>query len=97
MKLPESYKGVVVSSNAGDMLRESHPSKDNLSDDGDEEEPTTEVGIMEEQASFEKLMIWGHEVLPNDGVDPYVRGVDEWIAFAEQVCFVDCRYCHGCY
>lgn len=50
-----------------------------------EQEP--DVGILEEQSGFEEVMVWGHEALPDGVADPYVRGLEEWIAFAEQVCF----------
>lgn len=29
-------------------------------------------------------MVWGHDALPA-GDDPFVKGVEEWIAFAEMV------------
>ena len=51
----------------------------------DEEEP--DVKILEEQSEFDEIMLWGHEALPDDIADPYVKGMEEWIAFAEQVCF----------
>lgn len=55
-----------------------------VEDDEDvEDEP--EVEIMEEQSAFEDVMVWGHEAVPEDGADPFVRGMEEWIAFAEQV------------
>jgi len=49
-----------------------------------EEEP--EVKVMEEMSEFEDMMVWGHESLPNDEQDPYVRGMEEWIQFSQQVC-----------
>lgn len=42
------------------------------------------VKVLEEAASFEEMVVWGHEVLPGSD-DPYVKGVEEWIAFAEAV------------
>lgn len=45
-----------------------------------------DVKVVEEQAGFEDIMIWGHESLPDEMADPYVRGMEEWIAFAETVC-----------
>lgn len=55
--------------------------------DGEEEEEE-EVKILEEQASFEEVLVWGHEAVVDVGEDAYVRGVEEWIGFAESVCFV---------
>lgn len=54
--------------------------------DGDEEEEQEEdVRVLEEKAGFGEVMVWGHEVVP-DGADPYVRGMEEWVAFAGLVC-----------
>ena len=41
--------------------------------------------VMEEQAGFEEIVVWGHEVLPDGMADPYVRGMEDWIQFAENV------------
>ena len=52
---------------------------------GDEEEDEVEeVKVMEQKAVFDEMVVWGHEVLPEDG-DEYVKGVEEWIALAEAV------------
>ncbi|TVY25482.1 Uncharacterized protein LHYA1_G005726 [Lachnellula hyalina] len=77
LKMPKGYRGIVVSST--DRI---------LPADGDgdgEGEESPEVKVMEEQAGFRELMIWGHEALPDGLADPYVRGVEEWVAFAEQI------------
>lgn len=56
-------------------------------DEEDQEEAgdSPEVKIMEEEATFDEVMLWGHEALPDELVDPYVKGVEEWIAFAGKV------------
>jgi ribonuclease H2 subunit C len=84
LKLPAGYKGMVVSSTERVLPKASASSQQ-----GDEEdaEEAPEVKAMEEQADFDEIMVWGHEALPDETMDPYVRGVDEWIAFAEQVVF----------
>ena len=52
--------------------------------DGDEEEPEEPIKVLEEVATFDNLIAWGHEALPEVD-DPFVKGVDEWIRFAEAV------------
>lgn len=52
--------------------------------DGDSEEP---VKVLEKQATFNEFVVWGHEVLPAAD-DPFVKGVEEWLKFAEAVCSV---------
>jgi ribonuclease H2 subunit C len=54
--------------------------------DGEVEgEPILKIGIIEEKASFEEVVVWGHESLLCDTEDLYVRGVEEWIMFSKQV------------
>lgn len=50
-------------------------------DEGAEEEP---VKILEEQAFFDEVVLWGHESTPDEN-DLYVKGIEEWISFAETV------------
>ncbi|KAH7626083.1 ribonuclease H2, subunit C [Sordaria sp. MPI-SDFR-AT-0083] len=42
-------------------------------------------GQMQIQAEFEEVVVWGHESLADAGGDAYVRGVEEWIGFAERI------------
>lgn len=49
-------------------------------------EKEVEVKVLEEQSSFEEIVVWGHESTMNEE-DPYVRGVEEWVGFAEAVSF----------
>lgn len=54
-------------------------------EDEEEEEVEADVKVLDEQATFDEVMVWGHEVVVDEGSDPYVRGVEEWIGFAAQV------------
>ena len=82
LKVPKGYRGVVISSTDRILPK---PAQDPTEDEEDSEE-VPEVMVMEEQSEFEDIMVWGHEALPDDTADPYVKGIEEWIAFAEQVC-----------
>lgn len=64
------------------------PRSKNEEDDEEEMEMDQEVEIkvVEEQSVFEEIVVWGHEAVMDEG-DPYVRGVEEWIGFAEAVSF----------
>lgn len=44
------------------------------------------VKILEKQATFDEFVVWGHEAVPAAD-DPFVKGVEEWIKFAEVVCY----------
>lgn len=56
--------------------------------DNDEEEVEQEkpepVKMLDVAATFDEFVVWGHEVLPASD-DTFVKGVEEWIAFAEAV------------
>lgn len=80
LKLPKGYKGFVVSSTDRILPKTTQPDEEE-----DEEEKEEDVKVLEEQATFDELMVWGHEAVFDGGSDPYVRGVEEWIGFAEQV------------
>lgn len=43
-----------------------------------------ETLTMEQHARFEEVMVWEHEAVP-DADDIYVKGIEEWIGFAEAV------------
>lgn len=79
MKVSKGYRGVVLST-TGRILPKSKPVGE--VEEGEEE---ADVKVMEEQSEFDHIMLWGHEALPDEVVDPYVRGMEEWIALAELV------------
>jgi Ribonuclease H2 non-catalytic subunit (Ylr154p-like) len=66
-------------------------------DDGDasEEEAHAEVvKLLKEEARFDMITVWGHDRLPAAD-DKFVKGIDEWIAFAEAVWNPHCRLAHA--
>ena len=73
MRLPEGYRGAVV--------EKGEPGVDRDVEVQNEEE----VGALHDKAAFDEVVVWGHESIADSAADPYVRGVEEWISFAEQV------------
>jgi ribonuclease H2 subunit C len=64
------------------------PSSQQVPNDDDEVvefEPEEPVKILEINGTFEDLVVWGHEALPAAD-DTFVKGVEEWLQFAEAVC-----------
>jgi ribonuclease H2 subunit C len=57
-------------------------------DEEEEDEPVVDTKIIEERATFEEVMIWGHEFTADATEDPYTKGMEEWISFAEAVSVV---------
>ena len=52
-------------------------------EDGEPDEP---VKVLEKQATFGEYIVWGHETIPAAD-DTFVKGVEEWVKFAEAVCY----------
>ncbi|KAK0311405.1 hypothetical protein LTR01_003401 [Friedmanniomyces endolithicus] len=102
VKLPAGYRGYLLqkternatalaSSVTGQGAERAGLVEDNgdgLEGGDEEEDEVEEVKMMEQKAVFDEMVVWEHEVLPEDG-DEYVKGVEEWIAFAEAI--------HGCH
>lgn len=59
-------------------------SMDDEDEDEHEEEPAEPVKIVETLSHFEEVIVWGHDQLPAAD-DTFVKGVEEWIAFAEAI------------
>ncbi len=55
-------------------------------DEEEEGEGTQTVGTLEEVAEFEEMIVWDHEAI-RSGEDAFVKGMEEWIHFAEVVSF----------
>lgn len=86
MKLPEGYYGSIVEKSEP---KKPEKTQEEMTEDvevQDEQDEQPKVGVMQGKATFDELMIWGHESLTDSNEDPYLRGVEEWISFAEQVC-----------
>ena len=44
-----------------------------------------DVKTMQQIASFDKMTVWGHESLPSETDDVYMRGIEEWVKLAQTV------------
>lgn len=89
MEIPEKYVGVLLSSSHQKLRHEASASED---DELEGEGLPEEVGVILEQCCFDEFVVWGHEVLPNEKEDPYIRAVEEWISLAEAACFLTQRH-----
>lgn len=55
--------------------------------DEDDEDVAVETREVEQLASFDEVVVWGHEAVPASD-DAYSKGLGEWISFAEAVRFM---------
>ncbi|KAI1261073.1 ribonuclease H2, subunit C [Xylariaceae sp. FL1019] len=84
VKLPQGYCGSVVQKT--DPKPE--PSNEETNEDVsivEDPEDQLEIGAMEGRAGFEEIIVWGHESTTESTTDPYIRGIEEWIAFTEEI------------
>jgi len=51
----------------------------------DEEEAALRTRLAEHVSTFDEFLVWKHEALPDPVEDPYAKGIEEWISFAEAV------------
>ena len=86
LKVPQGYRGVIVKeagrektafqkSQDGDCEREGEGGRE-----GEQEDMT----VLNEIGSFDNLFLWNHETMINED-DAFVKGLSEWISFAEAV------------
>ncbi|KAK7955767.1 uncharacterized protein PG986_004989 [Apiospora aurea] len=82
--LPAGYYGAVAEK--GDAKREI-PRREEMDQDADVQElpDAMEIAPLQSKAQFDDFVVWGHESLADAGADPYVRGIEEWVAFSEQI------------
>ncbi|CAG8098757.1 unnamed protein product [Penicillium salamii] len=83
--LPDGYQGVVAVPTDRVLPPTQQPDNDNAHDESEMEEP---VKILETQGTFDDIVVWGHETVPAAD-DTFVKGVEEWLQFAEAVCSRD--------
>lgn len=75
----------VVSDEAQTTLHK-QPYEDEDEEDMLEYESQAEpVKILKEEANFDAITVWGHDRLPAAD-DSFLKGIEEWVAFAEAVC-----------
>ena len=91
VKVPGGYAGSICSkvnkgSEAGEETTRGREGNGEELEEQEEEdsEEEGEVQELQEVASFDKIVLWGHESLV-EGDDSFVKGVEEWVGFAEAV------------
>lgn len=84
LKLPEGYRGVVgvPTAPAEDKKQRSHIETVDLTDEKPE---GTKQGTLDVKAQFDEIVIWNHESAGDATADPYLRGMEEWLALSEEI------------
>lgn len=92
IKVPEGYRGAVVERHEP-LSNGAHPPPEELDGvDAEQDEKEVAMGRIETKAEFDEVVVWGHGAAVDAATDPYIRGVEEWLAVSEQV-----RCCEVCF
>lgn len=76
------FLGVVATPTERVLASTQQPDNQGAEDEPEAAEP---VKILETQGTFDDFVVWGHETLPAAD-DTFVKGVEEWLRFADAVC-----------
>lgn len=84
--VPKGYRGVIVQEAGKEKTAVQNTNMGDLDEEEGEEggDGQEEVKVLNEVGSFEKVVIWNHESMV-DGDDAFVKGLGEWIGFAQAV------------
>lgn len=78
--LPDQYRGIVLKA-TNKIIIEPSPM---VSEEDEESEMPDPIKIVDEVSSIQDMVIWGHDQVPASD-NTFVRGVEEWITFAEAI------------
>ncbi|KAL9125082.1 MAG: hypothetical protein Q9217_005665, partial [Psora testacea] len=84
IKVPEGYQGIVVKEGSKQHDTTQEQMKDALDSNHGEEGDAQDTRSLEEVGSFDEVILWGHESFV-EGDDAFVKGLGEWVGFAEAV------------
>ncbi|KAL2050228.1 hypothetical protein ABVK25_009589 [Lepraria finkii] len=83
IRVPAGYQGIVVKEAKEGKDTEKDSDKQNIRD-GEDFEEEEEANMLQDLGSFDEVVLWGHESIV-ESEDPFVKGMEEWISFAEAV------------
>ena len=83
--LPEGYEGAVLQKTDKKVIAKPSMPIPRDEDGADNAPKEIETLVMDQHARFGEIMVWEHEAVP-ESTDVYVKGIEEWIGFAEAVC-----------
>ncbi|KAF2208989.1 hypothetical protein CERZMDRAFT_100976 [Cercospora zeae-maydis SCOH1-5] len=86
--LPNTYTGIVAQKTTRQLSQPIRPppstsTNDVENEDEEQQSLPPETFILEPHAEFNSITIWSHESIPSNEEDCYIKGVEEWIGFAE--------------
>ncbi|OMP86170.1 hypothetical protein BK809_0003339 [Diplodia seriata] len=94
LQLPDGYRGALLN-NTNRLLPQTDAAGGAEAEEGEDGQQHIELRLMEEVGEFDEVVVWGHEVAPDETEDAYSKGINEWISFAESVSQLERRECGG--
>ena len=89
LPLPQNYTGAILHVTDKQLPQtRTQPQQPADEDDEDaevEESMPVEVKIAEQVGEFDEVIIWGHGGEVDGSGDAFVRGMNEWVGFAESM------------
>ena len=83
--LPEAYQGVVLQKTDKKVIAKPSIPLPGIEAEDANAPKEIDTMIMDQHATFSDVIVWDHEAVPASD-DVYVKGMEEWIHFAEAVC-----------
>ncbi|CAI9634338.1 unnamed protein product [Alternaria burnsii] len=90
LPLPKNYTGAILHV-TDQQLPQSQTQPQQLPADEDDEDAETEesipieVNIAEQVGEFDQVIVWGHGGEVDGSGDAFIRGMSEWVGFAESM------------
>jgi ribonuclease H2 subunit C len=82
LPLPANYTGAVLHM-TDKLVPQARTDNGHMEDGDDVEETPEEVKIADQVGEFDEVVVWGHGGEVEAGQDMFVRGMQEWVGFAE--------------
>ncbi|KAK2765671.1 hypothetical protein FQN54_008527 [Arachnomyces sp. PD_36] len=79
--IPAGYNGILATPTTRTLppTKTQHADADEEDEEDDDEPPQ----ILDQTSTFNEFVVWSHERAPVASEDPFIRGVEEWVRFAE--------------
>ncbi|KAI4621211.1 uncharacterized protein J4E87_006839 [Alternaria ethzedia] len=89
LPLPQNYTGAILHVTDKQLpqtrTQQQQPADEDDEDAEVEESMPVEVKIAEQVGEFDEVIIWGHGGEVDGSGDAFVRGINEWVGFAESM------------
>ncbi|KAG0123826.1 ribonuclease H2, subunit C [Tuber indicum] len=84
VSLPEGYSGhiLAVTDEAPKGAIEKSKRNRPMEEEGEEKR---EVKVFKGLANFDDVVVWGHDIAPEEGGEYVVKGMNEWVGLASKI------------